>query len=59
MRETQYSTSETVIRFMKEKVIFHFGPQKVVRSDKYTCFTENKRHKFIDLNEKKWETLLE
>lgn len=58
-RETQDETSETVIRFMKEEVIFRFGPPKVVISDKATFFTENKLQKFIYANKKKWKTVLE
>lgn len=48
---TQDGTSATIIKFMREEVLFHFGPPKVVFSDKATSFTAKSHFKFKKANE--------
>lgn len=54
-----YSTSDTVIYFMKTEVLYQFWPPRIIISDNATCFTTKKLQKFMKVNGTTWKTVLE
>lgn len=57
-RATKSSSAEEVIKFVKEEVLYSFGPRLTIISDNATCFTAKSLVKFTRDNGIEWKKVL-
>ena len=57
-RATKTSSAEELIKFVKEEVLYSFGPLRTIISDNATCFTAKSLVKFARDNGIEWKRVL-